>query len=475
MSCKKKGATKMSIQIFNTLTRKKEEFVPLEEGKIKMYVCGPTVYNYIHIGNARPAIVFDTVRRYFEYRGFDIQFISNFTDVDDKLIKAANQLGEDVPTIADRFIEAYFKDTSALGCKKADAHPRVTESMDIIIEFISALVEKGFAYESEGDVYYRTRKFDEYGKLSHQSIDDLKLGARIDVGEKKQDALDFALWKAAKPGEIAWESPWGLGRPGWHIECSAMVRKYLGDTIDIHAGGQDLTFPHHENEIAQSEALTGKPFARYWMHNGYINIDNEKMSKSLGNFVLVHEIIKRHDPEVLRFFMLSVHYRNPINYSEELLENTKSALERLKTSYQNLKHRKEASTNLPDNSQEWLSKIDALQEEFVREMDDDFNTANGISVLFELSKLANYYLLEKTTATEVIDAFTQKFEDLFNVLGLSLQNQEMLDEEIEALIEQRLQARKDRNFQLSDQIRDQLKEMNIILEDTAQGTRWKRG
>jgi cysteinyl-tRNA synthetase len=465
----------MSIQIFNTLTRKKEEFVPLEEGKIKMYVCGPTVYNYIHIGNARPAIVFDTVRRYFEYRGYDIQFISNFTDVDDKLIKAANQLGEDVPTIADRFIEAYFQDTSALGCKKADAHPRVTESMDIIIEFISALVDKGFAYESEGDVYYRTRKFDGYGKLSHQSIDDLKLGARIDVGEKKQDALDFALWKAAKPGEIAWDSPWGLGRPGWHIECSAMVRKYLGDTIDIHAGGQDLTFPHHENEIAQSEALTGKPFARYWMHNGYINIDNEKMSKSLGNFVLVHEIIKKHDPEVLRFFMLSVHYRNPINYSEELLENTKSALERLKTSYQNLKHRKEASTNLPDNNQEWLSKIDALQAEFIREMDDDFNTANGISVLFELSKHSNYYLLEKTTATEVIDAFIKKFEDLFNVLGLSLQSQEMLDEEIEALIEQRIQARKDRNFQLSDQIRDQLKEMNIILEDTAQGTRWKRG
>lgn len=475
MSCAKKGAITMSIQIYNTLTRRKEEFVPIEKGKIKMYVCGPTVYNYIHIGNARPAIVFDTVRRYFEYRGFDIQYISNFTDVDDKLIKAANQLGEDVPTIANRFIDAYFEDVSALGCKKADAHPRVTESMDIIIEFIAALIEKGFAYESNGDVYYRTRKFDGYGKLSHQSIDDLKVGARIDVGEKKQDDLDFALWKAAKLGEIAWESPWGLGRPGWHIECSAMARKYLGDTIDIHAGGQDLTFPHHENEIAQSEALTGKPFARYWMHNGYINIDNEKMSKSLGNFVLVHDIIKKHDPEVLRFFMLSVHYRNPINYNEELLENTKSALERLKTSYQNLKHRKEASTNLPDNNQEWLDKINALQEEFIREMDDDFNTANGISVLFELSKQANYYLLEKNTAIEVIDAFTAMFENLFNVLGLSLESQELLDEEIEVLIGQRIQARKDRNFQLSDQIRDQLKDMNIILEDTAQGTRWKRG
>lgn len=465
----------MTIQLYNTLTRKKEEFVPLEKGKVKMYVCGPTVYNYIHIGNARPAIVFDTVRRYFEFRGFDVQYVSNFTDVDDKLIKAANQLGEDVPTIAERFINAYFEDVSALGCKKADVHPRVTESMDIIIDFIDALIQKGYAYESAGDVYYRTRKFDGYGKLSHQSIDELKVGARIDVGEKKQDALDFALWKAAKEGEIAWESPWGQGRPGWHIECSAMAKKYLGDTIDIHAGGQDLAFPHHENEIAQSEALNEKPFARYWMHNGYINIDNEKMSKSLGNFVLVHDIIKKHDPEVIRFFMLSVHYRNPINYSDELLENTKAALERLKTSYQNLKHRKEASTNLTANNQEWVDKIHALEEEFIHEMDDDINTANGISTLFELSKLSNYYLLEKNTAIEVIDAFTSLFEKLFGVLGLSLGQQELLDEEIESLIQQRIQARKDRNFLLSDQIRDQLKEMNIILEDTPQGTRWKRG
>ncbi|MGJ7922960.1 cysteine--tRNA ligase [Neobacillus sp. LXY-4] len=465
----------MTIQIYNTMSRKKEEFVPLEPGKVKMYVCGPTVYNYIHIGNARPAIVFDTVRRYLEFRGYDVSYISNFTDVDDKLIKAAKQLGEDVPTIANRFIEAYFEDVSALGCKRADVHPRVTESMDLIIEFIATLIEKDFAYESSGDVYFRTRKFDGYGKLSHQSIDELKLGARIEIGEKKQDALDFALWKAAKEGEIAWESPWGLGRPGWHIECSAMAKKYLGDTIDIHAGGQDLAFPHHENEIAQSEALTGQPFARYWMHNGYINIDNEKMSKSLGNFVLVHDIIKMHDPEVVRFFMLSVHYRNPINYSDELLENTKSALERLKTSYQNLKHRKAASTNLTDQNQEWLNKINALHADFIREMDDDINTANGISILFELSKQANYYLLEKNTATEVIDAFMNEFEQLFAVLGLSLENQELLDEEIEALIEQRIQARKDRNFQLSDQIRDQLKEMNIILEDTPQGTRWKRG
>jgi cysteinyl-tRNA synthetase len=466
----------MAIQLYNTLTRRKEEFVPLEEGKVKMYVCGPTVYNYIHIGNARPAIVFDTVRRYFEYRGFNVQFVSNFTDVDDKLIRAANQLGEDVPTIADRFIQAYFEDVSALGCKKADIHPRVMESMDIIIDFIAQLIEKGFAYESEGDVYFRTRSFNDYGKLSHQSIDDLQVGARIEIGEKKQDDLDFALWKAAKEGEIFWDSPWGIGRPGWHIECSAMAKKYLGETIDIHAGGQDLTFPHHENEIAQSEALSGKTFSRYWMHNGYINIDNEKMSKSLGNFVLVHDIIKAHNPQVLRFFMLSVHYRNPINYSEELLESTKAAFERLTTSYQNLKHRKESSSDLTNNNQEWLEKIAAIQDEFTKAMDDDFNTAKAISVLFDLSKLANYYLLEKNTAVEVIDIFTKQFDELFNVLGLTLeQTTEMLDEEIDALIEKRIQARKDRNFQLSDQIRDQLKEMNIILEDTPQGTRWKRG
>jgi cysteinyl-tRNA synthetase len=466
----------MAIQLYNTLTRRKEEFVPLEEGKVKMYVCGPTVYNYIHIGNARPAIVFDTVRRYFEYRGFNVQFVSNFTDVDDKLIRAANQLGEDVPTIADRFIQAYFEDVSALGCKKADIHPRVMENMDIIIDFIAQLIEKGFAYESEGDVYFRTRSFNDYGKLSHQSIDDLQVGARIEIGEKKQDDLDFALWKAAKEGEIFWDSPWGIGRPGWHIECSAMAKKYLGETIDIHAGGQDLTFPHHENEIAQSEALSGKIFSRYWMHNGYINIDNEKMSKSLGNFVLVHDIIKAHNPQVLRFFMLSVHYRNPINYSEELLESTKAAFERLTTSYQNLKHRKESSTDLTNNNQEWLEKIAAIQDEFTKAMDDDFNTAKAISVLFDLSKLANYYLLEKNTAVEVIDTFTKQFDELFNVLGLTLeQTTEMLDEEIDALIEKRIQARKDRNFQLSDQIRDQLKEMNIILEDTPQGTRWKRG
>lgn len=465
----------MAIQIYNTLTRKKEEFIPLEKGKVKMYVCGPTVYNYIHIGNARPAIVFDTVRRYLEYKGYEVQYISNFTDVDDKLIKTANKLGEDVPTIAERFIKAYFADIDSLGCKRAVVHPRVTEHMDDIIAFIKQLIEKGYAYESDGDVYFHTRKFDEYGKLSHQSIDELKVGARISVGEKKQDALDFALWKKAKPGEICWDSPWGKGRPGWHIECSAMARKYLGDTIDIHAGGQDLTFPHHENEIAQSESLTGKPFARYWMHNGYINIDNEKMSKSLGNFILVHDILKKHDPQVLRFFMLSVHYRNPINYSEELLEKTKFSLERITSSYQNLKHRKQTSVDVTNEDKRWLTQIQDLHVQFIQEMDNDFNTANAISVLFELVKIANLYLMENTTSSKVIDAFLEEFSTIGNILGIQFEKNEWLDEEIEALIRKRNQARKERNFQLADQIRDQLKEMNILLEDTPQGTRWKRG
>lgn len=465
----------MTIQIYNTVSRRKEIFQPIEENKVKMYVCGPTVYNYIHIGNARPAIVFDTVRKYFEFRGYEVNYVSNFTDVDDKLIRAANELGVDVPTVAQRFIDAYHEDVSALGCSRADVHPRVTESIDIIIEFIETLIEKGFAYESGGDVYYKTRSFKEYGKLSHQSIDELRSGARIEIGEKKQDALDFVLWKAAKEGEIYWDSPWGKGRPGWHIECSAMVKKYLGDTIDIHAGGQDLSFPHHENEIAQSEAFTGKTFANYWMHNGYINIDNEKMSKSLGNFVLVHDIIKHYDPQLIRFFMLSVHYRHPINYSEELLNQTKNGLDRLRTSYANLNHRLQSSTNLTSNNDEWLAKIASFRQEFIEAMDDDFNTANAISVLFELSKQANYYLQERNTAEVVIKAFLQEFEMLFGVLGLTLEEDQLLDEEIEALIEKRIQARKNRDFALSDQIRDELKSKNIILEDTPQGTRWKRG
>ncbi len=466
----------MSIQIYNTLTRQKEPFIPLEEGKVKMYVCGPTVYNYIHIGNSRPVIVYDTVRRYLTYRGFEVNFVSNFTDVDDKIIKTANELGEEVSELTERFIAAYFEDVTALGCKKADAHPRVTEHMDSIIEFIGVLIEKGFAYESQGDVYYRTRKFEGYGKLSHQSVDDLKIGARIETGEKKEDALDFALWKDAKPGEISWDSPWGKGRPGWHIECSVMVREILGDTIDIHAGGQDLTFPHHENEIAQSEAYTGKQFARYWMHNGYINIDNEKMSKSLGNFVLVNDIRKQIDPQVLRFFMMSVHYRNPINFSQELVENAKAGLERIRTSYANLAHRLEASPELGDHADIWLHKIEEVKTQFVKSMDDDFNTANGIAALFELSSLANTYLMEAHTEAKVLENFMSTLKELAGVLGVEMDVQkEVLDEEIDALIEERIQARQNKNFARADEIRDQLKEMNILLEDTAQGIRWKRG
>ncbi|MBA2176905.1 cysteine--tRNA ligase [Halobacillus locisalis] len=466
----------MAIRVFNTLTRNKEPFEPLEEGKVKMYVCGPTVYNYIHIGNARPAIVFDTVRRYFEYRGYEVHYVLNFTDVDDKLIKAANEMGEGVTEVANRFIAAYKEDVGALGVKEAVDHPRVTENMDEIVDFIKGLIEKGFAYESGGDVYFRTRSFDTYGKLSHQSIDELRSGARIEVGDKKEDPLDFTLWKDAKPGEISWESPWGTGRPGWHIECSAMAKKYLGDTIDIHAGGQDLTFPHHENEIAQSEAHNDQSFARYWMHNGYINIENEKMSKSLGNFVLAHDLVKEHDPQVIRFFMLSVQYRHPINFSNELLKGAKSSFERLKNAYENVKHRKETSLDLTGDHQKWLDEITAQKEQFITEMDDDFNTANAISVLFDLAKSANLYLQESQTHSDVLNAYEDTFKELTGVLGLEIEaTEELLDEDIEALLEERIQARKDRNFERADQIRDELKDRNIILEDTSQGTRWKRG
>ncbi|CDQ21659.1 cysteine--tRNA ligase [Halobacillus karajensis] len=466
----------MAIKIYNTLTRKKEPFQPLEEGKVKMYVCGPTVYNYIHIGNARPAIVFDTVRKYFEYRGYEVHYVLNFTDVDDKLIKAANEMGEDVPEIANRFIEAYKEDVGALGVKEAVDHPRVTENMREIIDFIQGLIDKGHAYEAGGDVYFRTRSFDEYGKLSHQSIDDLRSGARIEVGDKKEDPLDFTLWKNAKEGEITWDSPWGRGRPGWHIECSAMAKKYLGDTIDIHAGGQDLTFPHHENEIAQSEAHNGESFARYWMHNGYINIDNEKMSKSLGNFILAHDLVKKHDPQVIRFFMLSVQYRHPINFSDELLKGAKSSFDRIKNAYENIQHRKKSAINLQEDQGEWLDKVAGFKEQFIKEMDDDFNTANAISVIFDLTKAANLYLQENQTHEKVLTAFEELFEELTGVLGVQLNVQEeLLDEEVDALIEERKQARKNRDFERADQIRDELKERNIILEDTSQGTRWKRG
>ena len=465
------------ITLYNTLTRQKETFKPIEPWKVKMYVCGPTVYNYIHIGNARPAINYDVVRRYFEYRGYEVEYVSNFTDVDDKLIKRSHELNEPVPVIADRFIDAFYEDIGALNVKKATSNPRVMNHMDDIIKFIQQLVDEGYAYESDGDVYFRTRQFKDYGKLSHQSIDDLKVGARIESGEAKEDALDFTLWKEAKPGEISWDSPFGKGRPGWHIECSVMAYHELGATIDIHAGGTDLQFPHHENEIAQSEAHNHAPFANYWMHNGFININNEKMSKSLGNFVLVHDIIKEIDPDVLRFFMISVHYRSPINYDLELVDAARKGLERIRNSYQALEERSELTTNVEDQ-EHYLTEIDAILNNFETVMDDDFNTANAITAWYDLAKLANKYLLEQTTSTRVIARLMEVNEIFSDVLGVPLKGKEseaLLDADIEALIEEREEARKAKNFARADEIRDELKAQNIILEDTPQGVRYKRG
>jgi len=450
--------------------------VPVEEGKVKMYVCGPTVYNYIHIGNARPAVVFDTVRRYLEYIGYDVTYVSNFTDVDDRLINASKERGEDVLTIAERFIKAYKEDVSALGVREADVHPRATETMPEIIKFIEKLIERGYAYESGGDVYFRTRKFKEYGKLSHQSIDELKVGARIQVGEHKEDPLDFTLWKAAKPGEIKWDSPWGEGRPGWHIECSAMVEKYLGETIDIHAGGQDLTFPHHENEIAQSEALHGRHMANYWLHNGYIKINNEKMSKSIGNVILVHDLIQKYDPNVIRFFIQTVHYRHPINFSDDLIQSAAQSFDRLRTTYNNLEHRLSKSADLLEGEKVdiELKKTEELRARFKAEMDDDFNTANAISVMFDAAKEANLLLRDKNSSKALLKAYLELFDEFGQVLGLELKQAELLDREIEALIEQREEARKVKDFATADRIRDELKGRGIVLEDTPQGVRWKR-
>lgn len=463
------------VHIYNTLTRKKEEFKPITPGEVSMYVCGPTVYNYIHIGNARPAIAFDTVRRYLEYKGYDVNYVSNFTDVDDKLIKASKELGETVPTIAERFIEAYFEDTGALNVKRATAHPRVMDHMDDIIDFIKVLIEKDHAYEIDGDVYFKTRSFEDYGELSHQSIDDLKVGARIAQGEKKKDPLDFVLWKAAKSDEISWESPWGRGRPGWHIECSVMARRHLGDTIDIHAGGQDLTFPHHENEIAQSECRTDRTFAHYWMHNGYINIDNEKMSKSLGNFVLVHDIIKEVDPNVLRFFMLSVHYRSPINYNLELVDSAKQGLFRIENAYKEAKGRLKDAISTEIDQYE-IDFVANNLKDFERFMDDDFNTANAISAWHDLASGLNKYLRKPTTNKKVLERYIEAYDAYTSVLGVELDVGEVLiDEEIERLIKEREVARKDKNFQRADEIRDYLTEQGIILEDTKDGVRFRRG
>ncbi|TCI20308.1 cysteine--tRNA ligase [Exiguobacterium sp. SL-10] len=463
------------IQFYNSLTNKKEPFVPIVPGKVSMYVCGPTVYNYIHVGNARPAIAFDTVRRYLTYRGYDVKYVLNFTDVDDKIIRTANELGEDVGTLTNRYIDAYLEDTGALNVLPADVHPRVTDTMDEIITFIRELETQDFAYEAGGDVYFRTRKFETYGKLSQQSIEDLRAGSRVDVGEKKEDPLDFVLWKAAKPGEPAWESPWGQGRPGWHIECSAMAKKHLGATIDIHAGGHDLKFPHHENEIAQSEACNHTKFANYWLHNGFINIENEKMSKSLGNFLLVHEALKEVDAMVLRFFMLSVHYRHPINYSRELIEQAANGWDRIKEAYQNVEYRLSVTAGLEEPSEAMERKLTTIKAAFIEAMDDDMNTANAVTVLFDLAREANIYAKADHVSKVTLDNVIALFEELTGVLGLTIKVEaELLDAEIDQLIQERNTARAERNFARADEIRDILKEQKIQLEDTAQGVRWKR-
>ncbi|MGI1827058.1 cysteine--tRNA ligase [Ligilactobacillus salivarius] len=467
------------LQLYNTLTNQKEKFEPLNPGKVTMYVCGPTVYNYIHIGNARSAVAFDTIRRYLEYRGFEVNYVSNFTDVDDKIIKASQEMNLSVKEITEKFINAFYEDTSALNVKKATLNPRVMDNMDDIIKFIEVLVQKGYAYESAGDVYYKTRKFKDYGKLSGQLIDDLEQGASSRVEDidqdKKQDPLDFALWKKAKQGEISWDSPWGQGRPGWHIECSVMSTKYLGDTIDIHAGGQDLEFPHHENEIAQSEAKTDKKFARYWLHNGFVTIgeEDQKMSKSLGNFVTVHDLLKEVNPQVIRFFMSTTQYRRPIRYSSANLNEAKVNLNKLQTAYENLSYRLKDSVE--GNDKEVEANFANLEKDFVKVMDDDFNVQNGISVVYEMAKQLNVYSEKEKVYTDTINNLINIYKKVVEIFGISFsEEKELLDDTIEQLIQERNEARKNKNFKRSDEIRDLLKEQGIILEDTAQGTRWKR-
>lgn len=467
------------IKIHNTLTREKEIFKPIEENKVRMYVCGPTVYNYIHIGNARSTIAFDVIRRYFEYRGYEVNFVSNFTDVDDKIIKAAKELSISAPEVADRFIAAFEEDTAALNVKPATLHPRVINHIPDILAFIETLIEKGYAYEAHGDVYYRTRKFEHYGELSDQSIDELEVGASQRTGAEqaiKEDPLDFALWKSAKPDEISWESPWGEGRPGWHIECSVMATKHLGDTIDIHGGGQDLEFPHHENEIAQSEAKTGQRFANYWMHNGYVTIgeDDAKMSKSLGNFVTVHDLVKEIDPQVLRFFMATTQYRRPIRYSEATMKDAQANLQKLRTAFENAAFRQDTAEAALADDQEKTSELQVLKDRFVEEMDDDFNAANGITVVYELAKWLNNYSEQERVSAAVLATALDEYTKMLTVFGIEFQTAGLLDQEIDQLIEERNQARKDKNFARSDEIRDQLKEQGIILEDTPQGVRWRR-
>lgn len=464
------------MKIYNTLTRTKEEFVPIEPGKVRMYACGPTVYNFIHIGNARPLCVFDVLRRYLEWRGYDVRFVQNFTDIDDKIIRRANEEGTTYDKISEKYIAEFEKDARGLGVKPATVHPKATENIDEIQSIIATLIEKGFAYVApNGDVYFRTRKCKDYGKLSHQPIDDLESGARIAVGEQKEDPLDFALWKAAKPGEPFWKSPWSDGRPGWHIECSAMARRYLGETIDIHGGGQDLIFPHHENEIAQSECANGVPFAHYWMHNGYINVDNKKMSKSLGNFFTVRDVAEKYGYEPIRFFLISSTYRNPINYSMEIIEQGIAALERLYNCKSALAF---AAAHAPDGEMDaaFAEKLTARREQFIAAMDDDLNTADAIAALFELVRDINLMLADGKATDKTVAAARALFAELADVLGLLYaQKEDAADEEIDRLIAARTAARAAKNWAEADRIRDELKAQGIVLEDTPQGVKWHRG
>ena len=463
------------IKVYNTLNKKKEEFIPLTPGEVKMYVCGPTVYNFFHIGNGRTFIVFDTIRRYFEYRGFKVDFVQNFTDIDDKMIKKANEEGTTVKKIGDTYIKEYYQDADALNIERATVNPRATEFIGEIIKFVKGLVDKGYAYEVDGDVYFSTKKFEGYGKLSGQNIEDLQSGARISVDERKKDPMDFAIWKAQKPGEPAWNSPWGMGRPGWHIECSCMAKKLLGDTIDIHAGGSDLKFPHHENEIAQSEALTGEPFARYWLHSAFVNVNNEKMSKSLNNFFTAREILERYDADVIRFLMLSAHYRQQLNFSEDLLESAKASVERIYNAIGNLENLIDEVSRDEMNEEEkaYLDSLNKYKEKYIEKMDDDFNTADAITAIFDLIKDTNTNITIDSSK-ELAKKALELIRELGAPLGmLQKSTKGNLEEEIEALIAKRQQARKDRDFALADKIRDELKDRGIVLEDTPQGVRWK--
>lgn len=463
------------MRIYNTLTRKKEEFVPITPGEVKMYACGPTVYNYIHIGNARPICVFDTMRRYLEYRGYKVTFVQNFTDIDDKIIKRANEENTDYKTIAERYIDEYWIDAKGLGVRAATIHPKATETMDEIIKIVQEIIDHGYGYEVNGDVYFRAKKFKGYGKLSHMPIEELDAGNRIDVTEQKEDPMDFALWKAAKEGEPYWESPWGKGRPGWHIECTAMIRKFLGETIDIHCGGQDLIFPHHENEIAQGECCTGKEYAHYWMHNGYINVDNVKMSKSKGNFFTTRDVAEKYGYETIKLMMIQSHYRSPFNYTLEVIESCKNSLERLYNCREKLEFALDNGLDeATEGEEEFLKKFEAAQEKFVTAMDDDLNTADGLTALFDLTRDINTALQVPRSKTLAQKA-AEQFDAIADVLGILYnRKKETLDADIEALIEKRQAARKAKDFKTADAIRDQLAGMGITLKDTPQGVQWTR-